>query len=326
MGRPLVISDFVYVCSTAQRSAAQRRARAAAARGVTVARSEVEQLKAKVELIKQSRTADSRAQQASMPLTPYFHVPNFAMSSPNGYGRSGRHSWFMRSWMLAWISAHWCGIKKATDWGGIKKQLVAESAGSAEQEQDLAPVLHALEVAEYAVEPKEHAAAPLNVPKALGMRCACGALVFSSCAEPSAGAPRGTGTPWLAVKKHFEFRSTRSGQLSGRGFCETSMLYGIFVDNLVFLGLPRHVPESGVAMLFGFAFGIAVRVLDLPQEESILVFKNNVFFYGLLPPIIFEAGTRGADVRGQPRQHRGVCGSWHSHQHVGGRRDAAVGR
>ncbi|CAK0850493.1 unnamed protein product [Prorocentrum cordatum] len=39
-------------------------------------------------------------------------------------------------------------------------------------------------------------------------------------------------------------RSTRSGQLSGEVFCETSMLYGIRVDYVVFLGLPLLIlPE-----------------------------------------------------------------------------------
>ncbi|CAK0850494.1 unnamed protein product, partial [Prorocentrum cordatum] len=83
--------------SRAQRSAAQRRARAAANRGFAVARQEVEQLNAKVELLQQPRTTDLRAQQAIDVLPP----PPERMSSPSGYGRSGRRYWFMRSWMLA---------------------------------------------------------------------------------------------------------------------------------------------------------------------------------------------------------------------------------
>ena len=69
-GSPSGDPEVGQMCSKAQRSAAQRRARAAADRGVAAARSEVEQLKAKLELLQQSRTADQCAQQAIDALGP----------------------------------------------------------------------------------------------------------------------------------------------------------------------------------------------------------------------------------------------------------------
>eukprot|EP00442_Polarella_glacialis_P045945 CAMPEP_0115094614 /NCGR_PEP_ID=MMETSP0227-20121206/28471_1 /TAXON_ID=89957 /ORGANISM="Polarella glacialis, Strain CCMP 1383" /LENGTH=625 /DNA_ID=CAMNT_0002487667 /DNA_START=28 /DNA_END=1908 /DNA_ORIENTATION=- len=52
----------------------------------------------------------------------------------------------------------------------------------------------------------------------------------------------------------------------------------------------KHVPESGAAIALGFAIGIIVRVFKFHEEESLLNFRGGVFFYVLLPPIIFEAG------------------------------------
>mmetsp|Transcript_108805 Transcript_108805/g.307671 ORF Transcript_108805/g.307671 Transcript_108805/m.307671 type:complete len:588 (-) Transcript_108805:12-1775(-) len=52
----------------------------------------------------------------------------------------------------------------------------------------------------------------------------------------------------------------------------------------------RHLPESGAAMALGFVVGIAVRVLQLTEEEQLINFKGSFFFFVLLPPIIFDAG------------------------------------
>merc|ERR1712048_499196 len=52
----------------------------------------------------------------------------------------------------------------------------------------------------------------------------------------------------------------------------------------------RNVPESGVAIVLGFVLGLAVRLLHFSEEERLMDFKGEFFFYVLLPPIIFEAG------------------------------------
>eukprot|EP00747_Dinoflagellata_sp_TGD_P021724 gnl/TRDRNA2_/TRDRNA2_128663_c0_seq3.p1 gnl/TRDRNA2_/TRDRNA2_128663_c0~~gnl/TRDRNA2_/TRDRNA2_128663_c0_seq3.p1 ORF type:complete len:638 (+),score=89.22 gnl/TRDRNA2_/TRDRNA2_128663_c0_seq3:126-1916(+) len=52
----------------------------------------------------------------------------------------------------------------------------------------------------------------------------------------------------------------------------------------------RHLPESGAAIALGFFTGLTVRVLDLIEEEQLLSFNGEFFFFVLLPPIIFEAG------------------------------------
>eukprot|EP00930_Biecheleria_cincta_P045577 TRINITY_DN31415_c0_g1_i1.p1 TRINITY_DN31415_c0_g1~~TRINITY_DN31415_c0_g1_i1.p1 ORF type:complete len:653 (-),score=89.53 TRINITY_DN31415_c0_g1_i1:28-1881(-) len=52
----------------------------------------------------------------------------------------------------------------------------------------------------------------------------------------------------------------------------------------------KHLPESCAAIALGFVVGCAVRVFRLTEEEALLNFRGSVFFYVLLPPIIFEAG------------------------------------
>mmetsp|Transcript_19881 Transcript_19881/g.53189 ORF Transcript_19881/g.53189 Transcript_19881/m.53189 type:complete len:535 (-) Transcript_19881:450-2054(-) len=51
-----------------------------------------------------------------------------------------------------------------------------------------------------------------------------------------------------------------------------------------------YLPESGAAMIIGFLVALMVRMLGLKEEEHILDFNGEFFFYVLLPPIIFEAG------------------------------------
>lgn len=50
-----------------------------------------------------------------------------------------------------------------------------------------------------------------------------------------------------------------------------------------------YLPESGAAMIFGFIVG-GLASLAGEEEADRLVFSPNVFFFILLPPIIFEAG------------------------------------
>ncbi|CAK0852584.1 unnamed protein product, partial [Prorocentrum cordatum] len=184
------------------------------------------QLKAKVELLQHSRTADVCAQQAidALPQPPGLHDELAQRLRSLGAALLvhvqldaglGAHSHRLRDAIRSVeqlldvhpeVSAHWRGIKKVAD-RARHEPLVAESAGSAEQEQDLVPVVQALEVVDQAVELKEHAAALPSGTKALDTRCTCGALAFSSRAGPAAGAPRETGTPRLTVKHHFEFRT-----------------------------------------------------------------------------------------------------------------------
>lgn len=70
----------------------------------------------------------------------------------------------------------------------------------------------------------------------------------------------------------------------------TSLLALIWIGYRINTHRLRHVPESGAAMALGFAVGIAVRVLQLTEEEELLNFKGSFFFFVLLPPIIFDAG------------------------------------
>ena len=48
-------------------------------------------------------------------------------------------------------------------------------------------------------------------------------------------------------------------------------------------------PESAAAMFFGAAIGICAAIFDRAEINS-LQFNADLFFYGLLPPIIFDAG------------------------------------
>eukprot|EP00929_Paragymnodinium_shiwhaense_P042859 TRINITY_DN22111_c0_g1_i1.p1 TRINITY_DN22111_c0_g1~~TRINITY_DN22111_c0_g1_i1.p1 ORF type:complete len:706 (-),score=106.85 TRINITY_DN22111_c0_g1_i1:153-2270(-) len=70
----------------------------------------------------------------------------------------------------------------------------------------------------------------------------------------------------------------------------TSLLALISVGYRINTNRLRHVPESGAAMLLGFAVGLVVSILNLTQEQQALDFRGEIFFYVLLPPIIFEAG------------------------------------
>lgn len=62
----------------------------------------------------------------------------------------------------------------------------------------------------------------------------------------------------------------------------------------------RHVPGSAIAMVLGSIIGIAALIIDrlreAKEEERLLLFNPDIFFYVLLPPIIFEAGF-SADQR-----------------------------
>lgn len=52
-----------------------------------------------------------------------------------------------------------------------------------------------------------------------------------------------------------------------------------------------YIPESAAAMLVGVVIGGLARVLSPSQEElDFLSFEPEIFFFLLLPPIIFEAG------------------------------------
>lgn len=74
-----------------------------------------------------------------------------------------------------------------------------------------------------------------------------------------------------------------------------SLLFVSIVCVCLFLGysLKKHkvfyLPESGAAMLFGLLIGGLITLAGRQESESVS-FKPEVFFFGLLPPIIFEAG------------------------------------
>ncbi|CEM32871.1 unnamed protein product [Vitrella brassicaformis CCMP3155] len=63
----------------------------------------------------------------------------------------------------------------------------------------------------------------------------------------------------------------------------------IYLAVLIRRGTIRHLPESAASILVGFATGVLVRLLHLTKLQSLLRFDPEVFFYVLLPPIIFEA-------------------------------------
>jgi len=69
-----------------------------------------------------------------------------------------------------------------------------------------------------------------------------------------------------------------------------SLLALVFIAYRINTHRIKYLPESGAAMALGFLVGLTVRVLNLTQEEQLLDFRGEVFFYLLLPPIIFEAG------------------------------------
>jgi sodium/hydrogen exchanger 8 len=50
-----------------------------------------------------------------------------------------------------------------------------------------------------------------------------------------------------------------------------------------------YLPQSCASMLFGFVVG-AMLTFGGPEESSYVAFNPSVFFFVLLPPIIFDAG------------------------------------
>jgi len=70
----------------------------------------------------------------------------------------------------------------------------------------------------------------------------------------------------------------------------TCLLVLLAIGYLINTGRVRYLPESGAAMIVGFVVALVVRMLGLKEEEHILDFNGEFFYYVLLPPIIFEAG------------------------------------
>jgi sodium/hydrogen exchanger 8 len=75
-----------------------------------------------------------------------------------------------------------------------------------------------------------------------------------------------------------------------------SLLFIMIVLSCMFLNLllaKKHVhwlPESGFAMVLGFVLGSFLNLIGAYHEEEVVMFSPEVFFYALLPPIVFEAG------------------------------------
>ena len=51
----------------------------------------------------------------------------------------------------------------------------------------------------------------------------------------------------------------------------------------------QYVHESGLAIVYGAVVGIIVRLTPWGLEE-LVSFNSELFYYGLLPPIILNAG------------------------------------
>lgn len=68
------------------------------------------------------------------------------------------------------------------------------------------------------------------------------------------------------------------------------LLFMVMVGYWANTGRLKNVPESGFAMIIGLILGGGVRFLKLMAEEEVMNFNGPLFFYVLLPPIIFEAG------------------------------------
>lgn len=69
-----------------------------------------------------------------------------------------------------------------------------------------------------------------------------------------------------------------------------SLLFILLVGYLINTQRLRHLPESGAAMILGFIIGLMVKACNSTREDYLLSFDGEVFFFVLLPPIIFEAG------------------------------------
>eukprot|EP00397_Hematodinium_sp_SG-2012_P038841 GEMP01042317.1.p1 GENE.GEMP01042317.1~~GEMP01042317.1.p1 ORF type:complete len:579 (+),score=85.57 GEMP01042317.1:90-1826(+) len=79
-----------------------------------------------------------------------------------------------------------------------------------------------------------------------------------------------------------------------------SMLVGVSLLTIICAGYLvntnriRHVPESAIAMVLGVVVGLLALSMDhfrgATEEQRVLMFSPDIFFYILLPPVVFEAG------------------------------------
>jgi len=84
---------------------------------------------------------------------------------------------------------------------------------------------------------------------------------------------------------HEAFASVNSIILSSSLLALMVIGYRIHTQHL------KHIPESVVAIALGFFVGVIVRIVGIRQEEQLLGGRfGELFFYVLLPPIIFHEG------------------------------------